>query len=614
MRYPHPYAKIVFCLLVYAALASEARGADPQPYQVTIGPTVSRAMDALLRTTSLLVTLRETAPVPPFGLIARATGDTQRLTSVINSFGYYRPTISITIDGHALDDPDLPSLLDQVPQGTAVNVRVAIEQGPLYRLRSITVEGTIPRAAEETIRLRPGDPAIGANVAAARDRLLTALQEDGYAFATVSEPIATADDQAATLDIQFRVNTGPQLEIGAITFQGLQRVNESFARRVVLLRMGERYSPSHIETARRALLDTGVFSSVTVRTADQVSSDGLLPLMFAVEERPLHAVALSGAYSTDLGVSLSASWTHRNLFGNAEQLILSAAGTDLWGSATEDVGYDVSARFIKPAFLRPDQTWELDARAVKQDLRAYKQTAESISTSLRRKFSPTWSGSVGLMIMRDDVTQKGVNRIYELISLPITVTYDSTGITNPLLDATHGIRASLIATPTQAFGAKSLTYGIVQAVASTYFDLSGNGRSVLALRGIAGAALGASNFDLPPDQRLYAGGSGTVRGYRYQSIGPLFPDGDPIGGTAVDAGSIEFRQRLFTKFGVVTFVDAGQASDEGVPFTGTLRVGAGLGVRYYTSIGVVRADFAMPLNRPPGGDAFGIYIGLGQAF
>jgi len=247
-------------------------------------------------------------------------------------------------------------------------------------------------------------------------------------------------------------------------------------------------------------------------------------------------------------------------------------------------------------------------------LKAYKQRAETIATSLRRKFSPRWTGSVGLSITRDDVSQKDVSHIYQLFALPISATYDSTGLTNPLLDPTRGIRASFVATPTQAFGANSLTFAILQASGSTYFDLSGNGRSVLALRGIVGSVLGASNFDLPPDQRLYAGGSGTVRGYRYQSIGPLFPDGDPIGGTAVDAASIEFRQRLFGNFGVVTFVDAGQASDEGVPFTGTLRVGAGIGVRYYTPIGVVRADFAMPLNRPPNGDSFGIYISLGQAF
>jgi translocation and assembly module TamA len=258
--------------------------------------------------------------------------------------------------------------------------------------------------------------------------------------------------------------------------------------------------------------------------------------------------------------------------------------------------------------------WELGVNAVKQDLDAYRQTAQTAATSLRRKFSPQWTGSVGLTVTRDDVSQQGDSRIYQLIALPISVTYDSTGITNPLLDATGGIRASFIATPTQAFGADSLTYAILQASGSTYFDLSGNGRSVLALRGIIGSVLGASNLDLPPDQRLYAGGSGTVRGYRYQSIGPLFPNGDPIGGTAVNAASVEFRQRLFNSWGVVAFVDAGQASDEGVPFTGTLRVGTGIGVRYYTPIGVVRADFAVPLNRPPDGDTFGIYIGLGQAF
>ena len=607
-------ARGIVWLLVLVLLASEASAADPQPYQVTIEPTVSSEIDELLLSTSLLATLRETAPVPPFGLIARATGDVQRLSSVLNSFGYYRPLITITIEGRALDDPMLPPFLDEVPQGMSVNVGVMIEEGPLYRIRRVIIEGAIPPAAEAVIRLSPGDPAIAGNVAAARDRLLTALQEDGYALATVSEPIAYADDQAAVLDLQFQVQTGPQVEIGTISFQGLERVNESFAREALPLRAGERYRPSRIDMARRELLETGVFSVATVRVADQVSSDGRIALTFEVEERPLRAVNLAGAYSTDLGISLSASWTHRNLFGNAEQLILSAAGTGLWGNATDDVGYQVSARFIKPAFLRPDQTGELNINAVKQDLDAYKQHAESIGVSLRREFSPQWTGSVGLTVTRDDVSQQGVSRIYQLIAVPISATYDSTGLTNPLLDATRGIRASFIVTPTQAFGADSLTYAILQASGSTYFDLSGNGRSVLALRGIVGVALGASNLDLPPDQRLYAGGSGTVRGFRYQSIGPMFPDGDPIGGTAVNAATIELRQRLFGNYGIAAFVDAGQASDEGVPFTGTLRVGAGIGLRYYTPIGVIRADFAVPLNRPPNGDTFGIYIGLGQAF
>jgi translocation and assembly module TamA len=611
---PLLYRAALICLFVCMAFVRTAGAADPQPYNVTIEASVSSEIRDLLNSTSLLVTLRESAPVPPFGLIARATGDVQRLETVLNSFGHYKPSLTITIEGRALDDPMLPSVLDQVPQGMPVNVQVAIEEGPLYRLRRITLDGMIPPAARTAFGLMPGAPAIAANVLAARDRLLTALQEDGYALATVSEPIAYADDQAMVLDIEFRVETGPQVEIGEISFEGLERVNESFAREALPLHPGERYAPSRIEAARRKLLESGVFASLTVRAAQQVSADGRLPLTLVAQERPLRAVALSGAYSTDLGISLSATWTHRNLFGNAEQLILSAAGTGLWGDATEDVGYLLSARFIKPAFLRPDQTGEVALSAVKQNLQAYRQTAETLGVSLRRVFSPQWTGSVGLNATHDNVAQQGVSYIYQLLALPISATYDSTGLTNPLLDPTRGIRASLIATPTQSFGAQSQLFTILQASASTYFDLSGNGRSVLALRGILGSVLGASTFDLPPDQRLYAGGSGTVRGFRFQSIGPLFPNGDPVGGTAVDAATVEFRQRIGANWGVVGFVDAGQASDEGVPFTGTLRVGAGTGVRYYTPIGVVRADIAMPLNKPPNGDSFGIYIGLGQAF
>ena len=48
---------------------------------------------------------------------------------------------------------------------------------------------------------------------------------------------------------------------------------------------------------------------------------------------------------------------------------------------------------------------------------------------------------------------------------------------------------------------------------------------LLAGRFVGGIARGAGEFDLPPDQRFYAGGSGTIRGFRYQSVGPQFPDG-----------------------------------------------------------------------------------------
>ena len=161
---------------------------------------------------------------------------------------------------------------------------------------------------------------------------------------------------------------------------------------------------------------------------------------------------------------------------------------------------------------------------------------------------------------------------------------------------------------------------------TTYFDLHNlhlnedPGRSILAVRALAGLAAGAGELSLPPDQRFYAGGSGTIRGYRYQSVGPLFPDGNPIGGTAIIAGSAELRQRIGTNWGAAVFVDAGNASRNLNPLNGALRFGTGAGVRYYTPIGPLRVDIAIPLNKRPntatsrGDDAFEIYIGLGQAF
>jgi translocation and assembly module TamA len=160
----------------------------------------------------------------------------------------------------------------------------------------------------------------------------------------------------------------------------------------------------------------------------------------------------------------------------------------------------------------------------------------------------------------------------------------------------------------------------LQAAAATFLDIGARtggapGRSVLALRGLVGTIPGApSPFDIPPDQRFYAGGGGTIRGYRFQSVGPQFPDGRPTGGNAVDVGTVEWRQRLFGDWGAAVFVDAGQVGTGTAPFTGDLRVGAGAGVRYFTPIGPVRLDLAVPLVHQPKSDTLEVYIGLGQAF
>jgi translocation and assembly module TamA len=592
---------------------------DPQSYKVTITSTGNRALDGALKASSQLESLRAKAPVGPFALVGRAQQDVDRLQTVLQAYGYYQGRAHVTVNGRALDDADLPAAIEAIPKGTDAEAAIAIEPGPLYHLRQVTIDGEIPEDARGKLGIAPGAPAVAADVLKAQQRLLTALQEDGYALAKVDAPIAYEDPAAHALDVAFNVHAGPRVKIGDISIVGLHDVHEALVRNRLLVHTGEQFSPSRIERARQDLLSLGVFSGVTTRAVDQLDAEGRIPLVFDVQERLRHAVGFSFAYSTDLGGSAGVTWSHRNLFGNAEQLNLAANATGLGGSATTGLGYNVTAQFIKPEYLARDQSLELNLGAIKQKLDAYDQTAATAGVLLNRKFSPIWSGSVGVSAEQERILQEDVTRDYTLLGLPISAKYNSTGIVNPLEDPVHGIRASLTVTPTHSFGSNKATFVIVQANGATYFDVgalagAAPGRSVLALRGLVGTAQGATQFELPPDQRFYGGGSATVRGFRYQSIGPRFPDSKPIGGTSIDAATIEFRQRLPGNFGAVAFVDAGQVSANSAPFQGTVQVGAGIGVRYYTAIGPIRLDVAVPLTKKPGNDSFEVYIGLGQAF
>jgi translocation and assembly module TamA len=612
---PQRLARAGFALgIVVLAGLSPARAADPQGYDVTLSKTGIGDLDDALNASSLLIGLRTKAPAGPFALVARAKSDVGRLEQTLQSFGYYEGTVAITIDHRPLSDISLADRLDAIPNGTKVPVDVQLATGPLFHLRRVTIDGAIPSSIAHPLNIASGDPAVAKTILAAGANLLTALEERGYALAKVDTPDATEDDTAHAIDVSFKVAAGPQAHLGLITFKGLHDVHVAFVQRALPIHSGDLYQPTRIEAARQALLALGVFSGVSARAADHLDVDGTIGLTFEVQERKKHAVTFSGAYSTDLGISLSATWSDRNLLGNAEQLNLSAAGTDIGGTATRGLGYNLSAQFIEPQALSRRDDLEFDLTGIKQQFIAYDQTAETIAGYVRRKLSPEWKLSAGLSLTQEQVLQENVTYNYQLVAVPVSATLDATGLTDLLQDPVHGFRANLAVTPTRSFGHAGNTFATFLASGSTYFDLADNGSSVIALRGLVGSVVGAGQFDLPPDERLYAGGSGTIRGYKYQSVGPLFADDNPIGGTSLDAGSIEFRQRVFGDWGAAAFVDAGQASAETEPFTGTVRIGAGAGVRYYTPIGPVRLDIALPVTPVPHGDAFELYVGLGQSF
>ncbi len=587
------------------------RAADPQPYSVDLPATGDAALDGALRDSSNLIGLRTVAPVGPFALISRARDDRARLETALNSYGYYGAKVAIDIAGRPLDDATLSAALDAA--SAEVTVAVRIERGPLYRLRRVTLDGQPTAAASAALLLKPGDPAIAADVLAAQGRMLDALRNDGHALAKVSTPRAVLAPDAQGLDVSFEVAPGPRVDLGPITVEGLDRVRESYVRRRLLIHQGELFDPRRVEKARQDLAAVGVFSTVTVDAPEQLDAQGQLPVTVRLVERKRHVVGATAAFSTDLGFSAGVTWTDRNLFGSAERLDLGAAITQLGGSASRSQGYDVTAVSTQPDIFVRDLDLVYKLEGVKESLDAYDRTALLAGATLRYKLSTEWALNGGLQAQQSRVGQEGVTRNYTLLQLPLGAQYDSTGA-DGLLDPTHGIKAAASVTPSTSIQAPTANFTILQLSGSTYVDFGSSGRSVLALRGTVASVQGATTFALPPDQRLYAGGSGTVRGYKYQSIGPQFADLRPTGGTALAAATVEYRQRFGESFGAAVFADAGQVTSGSTPFSGNLRAGAGAGIRYYTPFGPIRADIAVPLNKQRGDDAFEIYVGIGQAF
>jgi translocation and assembly module TamA len=648
--------RLDLCGLIAAALglAHPAAAADPQAYDLDFGPAANAAVEETLRATSDLDSLRKNAPVSPFGLLARARGDVDRLKTVLESFGYYQSQVLITIDGLPLDDGALGERLTALPKGSDAHVVIRFALGPLYHLRHVDVQGMVPESALSHFGLASGDPAIATSVLAAGGRLLDALHDEGYAFAKVDEPVATEDATQPLLDVSFRVETGARVQIGAIHFAGMKHVHESLLRKRLLVRTGEQYSSSLVERARKDLASLSVLAAVSVRLGGAVDATGGVPLTFEIKERARFALGFNTAYSSDLGGSIGSTWTDRDVFGGGEQLSLAATFIGIGGSAVTAPGYNTSVKYLLPDFGARDQSLQFAISAIKQSLIAYDQKGVTTGVTLTRKLSSVWTVNGGVTTTNEEVAQYTQNVCppalptcapgqeiefyddahYTLVALPVHVIYDSTDLASPLDDPTHGMRNSVGLTPTRSIGEPSATYMISDLKLAAYFDAglwwgAAAGRSVLALRALAGLAQGASASSLPPDQRFYAGGSGTIRGYEYQSVGPLFPNQLPAGGTALLAGTVEFRQRIAKDFGIAVFADGGQLSSNLKPAPDILRVGVGVGLRYYTPIGPVRLDFAVPTpaHAPPpileegklvsqqfDEPRFQVYIGLGQAF
>ena len=489
--------------------------------------------------------------------------------------------------------------------------------GPLYRVKSLNINMSDHlRAGFPGVGLQVGDPLDAAKVQEGVSKIETYLGEQACLLDVKVDYKATVIHSERAARLVYRVAPSPEVHIGEIHMQGLSTVNEDFLRKRLKIEPGDCFSRRKLDAARLRLLRTNLIAGINSEVS--APENGIVDVTFLLIERNHRTVRLGVGYASDEGAGVSAGWEHRNILGRGEKIEVE--------TRVNEVKQSLKGELIVPRFFRDDQDFSTKAEASKEERDAYFAEAVTIGGQISRRHTRNRTFSIGSELKFSKVREEGEeSENYRLLSFPLGLKVDTT---DNLLDAHRGATVAMEVKPyldLKGSGTRFVKNTLVMTGYATAEEWRYD--PTLALRIKAGAITGIDNLDIPADERFYAGGGGSVRGYAYQALGPRrviepdTPDGqpklsDPIGGRGLSEISLEGRFRFTETWGGVLFLDGGNAYEEPQPKFDDLYWGAGIGVRYMTSFAPLRFDIAFPLDKREGLDdsSYQIYVSLGQAF
>ena len=593
---------------------AEAVITDPQPYIVTISVNATGSVEAAVRNASALLADQDEPASGAAGLLAKARGDYRRIVAALYNEGYYGGTASIRVGG--VEAANLPPDID-LPD--PVDVTILVDPGPLFRFNSLNiVNQALPSSDPDDYVEPPSSRGFGAGeiarssvILAAEQLALEAWRQQGRPKAAIVTRDVVADHATNSVDVTITVNPGPRAAFGAVTVTGTERMDPEFVRRQTGLVEGEEYDPDELVLAQKRLDRLEVFRAARLEAAESVGADGLLPYTLMVQELPGRRFGVGATYSTIDGLGLEAYHLWRNLFGQAERLRLDARVASIaWPLDTAQFDYFFGGTFTKPGIFTPDTDLVAAVSAERTIYPTYTETSASGRAGLTHIFSDeiTVEGGAQFEVSRFD--DAFGTRDFKTAGLYSGAVLD---FRNDKVNATQGWYLAGTLDPFYEFhfgnaGAQATVEG------RTYFGFGEGDPYVLAARFKAGVLVGPSLAETPPDKLFFAGGGGSVRGYGYKSIGVDDGTGRITGGRYLLEASLEARAKVTDDIGVVGFVDGGYVAADVFPGIQDLRVGAGVGLRYFTALGPLRLDLAVPLNKRAGDPDYAIYVGIGQAF
>lgn len=574
-------------------LTGNAAG-EALPYRVRIEGPIDRGLRRELESVSVMLALRDRPPLTEVQLRRRARRDPPRFQDVLRSRGFYAAEIETLYE------------LDR----RRPRVRFRVDPGEAYLLRHVRIvdadHGAIlSRPGRDDLGLPPDTPAEADRILDAEERLRMRLRADGRPFPEIVSREVVVVHAAQSVDVTFRVRPGERMSFGEVILEGLERTDPSFVERKIPWKRGEPYDGDLVRTFRRRLMDSDLFSVLRILTLEEPDAEGLLPVRIELAERKPRSVTLAGGYRNDQGWWSLAGWEHRNVLRRGERLSLE------YGLSEEGFGGEIV--FRRPDVRRVDQSLTLRATQEVEDTRAYESERFGLLAVFDRPLPRGWHGDAGLGYQFSSVTDVRRRRDFSLLYVPVGLSRD--GSDDPL-DPRRGYRISLGAAPYVDVPDGDLLFVKSRVSGTLYRRLLRSPEIDWAGRAGFGVMLGEARNAIPADERFFTGGGGSLRGYPYQTVGPL-EDGVPTGGRSMMLFSQELRTRLGESFGIAAFLDGGAVMEEAWfdDSVDAFRWGTGIGFRYFTPVGPLRLDVAVPLNRRREIDSpWQFYVSLGQAF
>ncbi len=544
-------------------------------------------------------------------ILAAAKADYQRLILALYENGYFSASVHIQINGREVADY---SLFDKV--GTVNSASITVNEGPIFLFGTAQIT-PLPETTELPSEFAPGQTAKPSVIENAADIAIEDWRENSHPKAQISGQQLIADHRAKTLDARLQIDTGPKAKFGKLTVNGNQRMRTNRILKIAGLPEGADYTTSQVKKSANRLRATGIFSSAILTEADTITADGYLDITANVTEAKLRQIGVDASISTDEGGALRAFWLHRNLFGGGEQLRFDAdisgigGNIEVIGSDTGGTSFEIGASLIRPATFTPDTNAIIYVNYSIEDEPNYTLNRFTTGLTFDHRISETLSGSIGIRYSNIDTDDAFGQRQFSVIGFPLGAKYD-TRINK--LAGDDGIFLSFEVAPFLEM--KRSNTGVHATFdGRTYKGFGTEKNVVLATRLLLGSVIGPDLQDLPSNFLFYSGGSDSVRGHDFQSLGIILPSGGKVGGKSFVGISAELRSMITEKIGGVIFADYGYIGPKSTfGVDGDSHSGVGLGVWYETPIGPIRADIAFPADGMDKFEKVNIYIGIGQAF